>query len=338
MSSLTKNYFKPFSGIKSLRRSITVFLIILILGYCDPKNNGGVLIPSQGGNYIWIYKPEGDFFPGPSTTELKAGEWYDEWVPNDHTFVKDVNGKWHIIGITHPKTSTLSIHEGEFLSFHTISQSDSFKETMEKWHYTDLPKILPPKERPVERLENHAPYIIKKDRLYYMIYGPSPFRLAISEDLTNWELRGNLFSEDGGARDPNLLLFDGIYYLVYCTTRNVRIRTSEDLVKWSEPKTIFTSQSFDPESPSLVYHNQTFYLFFSSWDGIWDKKEIIGAYQHLTHVHQSDDPFNFGDESTRLTTLKSHAPEIFQGEDGQWYISSVEWPHRGVSVDLLEWN
>ncbi|MEJ2383420.1 MAG: hypothetical protein P8Y54_03385, partial [Xanthomonadales bacterium] len=36
-------------------------------------------------------------------------------------------------------------------------------------------------------------------------------------------------------------------------------------------------------------------------------------------------------------TLKSHAPEIFQDETGNWYISSVEWPNRGVSVDKLEW-
>jgi beta-fructofuranosidase len=47
---------------------------------------------------------------------------------------------------------------------------------------------------------------------------------------------------------------------------------------------------------------------------------------------------NFGvDDERKITTLKSHAPEIFQDEAGNWYISSVEWPNRGVSVDKLEW-
>ena len=309
---------------------------LLIIVSCGRKNR--ILVPVQAGEYTWIYTPAGDTFPGPSTKELEAGKWYEEWVPNDHTFIKDGAGKWHIIGITHPKTSTQSIHEGEFLSFHAISSSSAFKETLSASHYKDLPKVLPPKDRPGERLEHHAPYIVKKDGLYYMIYGPSPFRLAVSSDLSDWEIKGALFSEKGGARDPNLLWHDRIYYMVYCAHKKVQLRTSADLLKWSEPQTIFTSKSFDPESPSLVYFNETFYLFFSSWDGIWDKKEIKGAYQHLTHVHQSDDPFNFGDEAKRLTTLKSHAPEIFQGEDGQWYISSVEWPNRGVSVDRFKWE
>ena len=73
-----------------------------------------------------------------------------------------------------------------------------------------------------------------------------------------------------------------------------------------------------------------------SWDGVWDRKEIQGAYQHKTYVYQSYDPLDFGNEA--ITTLNSHAPEIFQDEEGQWYISSVEWPNRGVSVDRLTWN
>jgi beta-fructofuranosidase len=111
------------------------------------------------------------------------------------------------------------------------------------------------------------------------------------------------------------------------------------VIHWSQAETIFTSNSFDPESPSLIYFNKSFYLFVCSWDGNWDGKEIQGAYQHITYVYHSKDPLNFGiDDKKQITTLKSHAPEIFQDEDGQWYISSVEWPYRGVSVDLLEWK
>ena len=174
-----------------------------------------LLIPRQANEYVWIYKPAGDHFFGPDTKHLKEGQWYDEWVPNDHTLVKDENGKWHIMGITHPLVESNpireGIHEGEFASFHAISSAASFKETLKEHHYSDLPRILPPKERPAEPLANHAPYIVKKDGLYYMIYGPSPLRLAVSSDLSKWDLKGNLFHESDGARDPSLLSHNGTY-------------------------------------------------------------------------------------------------------------------------------
>jgi arabinan endo-1,5-alpha-L-arabinosidase len=171
------------------------------------------------------------------------------------------------------------------------------------------------------------------------VYGHSPIRLAVSSDLSKWEPKGNLFSDPDGARDPSLLLHDGTYYVVYCSVKCVRLRTSKDLIHWSEPETIFTAKTFDPESPTLIYFNNSFYLFVCSWDGVWDGKEIQGAYQHKTYGLHSNDPLDFGvDDEKQITTLKSHAPEIFQDEEGQWYISSVEWPNRGVSVDRLQWE
>lgn len=315
-----------------------------LLCQCKSKSpEEQLLIPKQANEYVWIYKPSGDYFFGPDTKHLKEGQWYDDWVPNDHTFVKDENGKWHIMGITHPLVESNpiheGIHEGEFASFHAISSSTSFKETLKEHHYSDLPKILPPKERPGEPLANHAPYIIKKDGLYYMIYGPSPLRLAVSSDLSKWELKGNLFHESDGARDPSLLSHNGTYYVVYCSVKSVRLRRSKDLIHWSEPETIFTSTGFDPESPSLIYFDKSFYLFVCSWDGNWDGKDIQGAYQYITYVYHTKDTLNFGiDDEKQITTLKSHAPEIFRDEDGKWYISSVEWPYRGVSVDMLKWE
>jgi len=322
----------------------TMLLMGLSTLFCQCKSHGyeKVHIPRQANEFVWIYKPAGDSFFGPDTKHLKEGQWYDEWVPNDHTFVKADDGKWHILGITHPLVETdplkEGIHEGEFASFHAVSSATNFKETFKEHHYSDLPKILPPKDRPGEPLANHAPYIVKKDGLYHMVYGHSPIRLAASSDLAKWDLKGNLFSEPDGARDPSLLFHNGTYHLVYCSVKCVRLRTSKDLIHWSEPQTIFRSKTFDPESPSLLFYNNSFYLFVCSWDGIWDQKAIQGAYQHKTYVLHSKDPLNFGvDADKQIATLNSHAPEIFQDEEGQWYISSVEWPNRGVSVDKLEW-
>ena len=272
-----------------MKRGISLCIwVLLLFVQCEDKEYDTLLIPTQADEFVWIYKPAGDYFFGPDTRFLKEGQWYDEWVPNDHTFVKDEEGLWHIIGITHPQVLSdplqAGIHDGEYASFHAVSTATGFKETLQENHYTDLPKILPPSERPGEILANHAPYIIKKDGLYQMVYGHSPIRLAVSPDLHTWEPKGNLFAESdanrdldelfGDARDPNILFHDGTYYIVFCSTKSVRMRTSTDFKNWSEPITILELKSFDPESPSLIFHNGSFYLFVCSWDGIWDQKEI----------------------------------------------------------------
>lgn len=321
-----------------MKYSFLIFLLSTVLIGCKHK----ILIPIQSNNFVEVYKPSGDVFFGPYTKELKEGQWYDRWIPNDHTFVKATDGKWHIFGITHPYTDPKlgNIHQGEFASFHAISSVDSFQKTVEENHYKDLPKILPPKERPGEITANHAPYIVKKEGLYYMVYGHSPMRLATSSDLYKWTPKGNLFIEEKGARDPNLLLYNGTYYITYCSEKCVRMRTSKNLIDWSEPKTILKTTSFDPESPSLIFHNNTFYLFVCVWKkGQWDYKELKGAYTHVTNVYNSNDLMDFGtDNDKQITTLNGHAPEIFKGEDNQWYFSSVMYPNFGVSIDKLKWE
>ncbi len=119
-----------------------------LLFHCKNKGHKKVYIPKQANEYVRIYKPSGDYFFGPDTKYLKEGEWYDDWVPNDHTFVKDDKGIWHIIGITHPLVNSdplsTGIHDGEYASFHAMSTASSFKEALKEHHFKDLPKILPP--------------------------------------------------------------------------------------------------------------------------------------------------------------------------------------------------
>ena len=302
-----------------------------------------VMVPHQEKKFVNIYKPDGDKFFGPDTKYLKEGQWYDQWVANDHTFVRHTDGSWHIFGITHPLvlTDPLSdgIHDGEYASFHAVSPPAHFHGTLGSDYYADKPKVLPPSDRPGEILPNHAPYIFVKDEVYHMIYGHSPIRMATSADLYKWTPQGELFSDKDGARDPNILLINGTYHLVYCSLKCVKMVTSKDLKQWSEPKVILRTNKFDPESPSLISHNGRFYLFVCSWDGNWDKKEVVGAYQNKTYVYQSEDPSDFGtDNEQQITTLLAHAPEIFQDEHGDWFISSAEWPARGVSVDRFTWE
>jgi arabinan endo-1,5-alpha-L-arabinosidase len=69
---------------------------------------------------------------------------------------------------------------------------------------------------------------------------------------------------------------------------------------------------------------------------LYSPKTVKGANQHQSHVYQSDNPLEF--DSKAVARLEAHAPEIFQGENGQWYISSAEWPERGVSIAKLKWE
>lgn len=315
----------------------TVIFISLCFFLCDSVwAQNSVKIPRIDGEYIHIYKPKGDKFPGPNTTELKQGQYYKKWVPNDHCFVKSDDGIWHLFGITHPLTSINAVHEGEFMSLHAVAPKGTLGQTIKTRAWKDKAKILTPEKRPGDIHEFYAPTHVKKDGINYLIWGPSaPLRYATSKDLYNWDYQGKL-KDTPDDRDPNILFYEGTYYLITCGKYCVNIATSKDLITWTSHKPIITSKILDFESPYLVRYNNTFYLFACFWDGIWDMKSVSGAYQHITKVYQSDDIFNF--DNKPITEINAHAPEIIKDEDGDWYISSAEWPNRGISVARLIWE
>jgi arabinan endo-1,5-alpha-L-arabinosidase len=262
------------------------------------------------------------------------------WVPNDHAIIKGPDGRWNMFGITHPQTSLSpsTIHEGEFQSFHALAAAGSLKDVIRAGNWQDLPKLLRTIDRPGENADLYAPYVIQRDDLYYMFYGPNPIRLATSLNLKVWTPQGAVFTDQPSARDPNVLLWQGLYYMVYCSNNEVAMRTSRDLRHWGPAQTMLRmGNKIAPESPSLIRHDGTFYLFVCTWNGIWDQKTLQGAYQHQTYVYQSDDLLNF-EKGKPITILDAHAPEVLQGEDGQWYISSAEWPRRGISIARLIWE
>ncbi len=294
-----------------------------------------VSTPRIAGDYVNVYNPGGDVFPGPDAADLIAGKYYKNWVPNDHCFACDASGRWHAFGITHPLTKVEAVHAGEYQSFHALAPPGTLKEALKAESWKDLPKVLPPSERPGETPANHAPCIIKREGLFHMVYGPTPIRYAVSNDLNHWTPKGPLPGAPGG-RDPHLFVWNDTYYLIVCGDHDVRVATSRDFKTWTERGPILTMKpGVDQESPFVVRHNNTFYLFVCGWNEVWDKKDIQGAYQHTTYVYQSDDPLKFEHE---VAVLDAHAAEVFQDEAGDWFISSVEWPHRGVSIARLVWE
>ncbi len=48
-------------------------------------------IPEIDGEYVHIYKPKGDVYNGVDTESFKKGAYYEEWIPNDFSVLKDGN-------------------------------------------------------------------------------------------------------------------------------------------------------------------------------------------------------------------------------------------------------
>ena len=307
----------------------------------DDRSRTATVTPVMTGDYIYIYEPQGDIFKGPDTENLVAGKHYDSWQPNDHCFVRGKDGSWHAFGITHPSTNPgEKYHQGEYSLFH-ISPSNERRnasgELFAPGSWRDLPKVMNHDERPGENLYIFAPDIIKKNNEFVMIYGPAPLRMATSRNLRDWKPGGPIgVATNSSDRDPSFMLYNGVYFLTYCAGNSIQTTTSTNLRDWSAPIEIFrpAKDSYQCESPTLLHHEGKFYLFWC----VWDSGDPNGnAYDDRTFVYCSDDPLNFHGKPL-LTELKAHAPEIIRDDNGQWFISSAEYPKRGISVARLLWK
>ena len=347
----TKNHSMPSVPSPS---PIRAFLLSLAL-YCStgvlgaplvppgaqaPAPTPAPLVPRIVGDWVQVYKPEADVFPGPDSPRFKAGHNYADWQVNDHAIMKGPDGRWHAFGITHPAVPSgePNPHEAEWLLFHAAAPFGSFKQHYASGHWQDQAKVLPPATRPGEFREIHSPSIIRHADQYWMFYGYSPIRLAVSRDLWTWEPRGELFKQDGSARDPSVSMHNGTFYMCYTTRQSILVRTSIDLLHWSEPSTVFSlaeGETGGPESPTLLALHGGFYLIWCRWDAQLSK---LGAtYQDRSFVYFSNDPLNFHDRAP-IAEIQGHAPELFQDEEGDWWISSAERPSTGVNIAPVRWG
>jgi arabinan endo-1,5-alpha-L-arabinosidase len=298
------------------------------------------LIPKIVGSWVHVYQPAADVFPGPDSTRFKSGQSYPKWQVNDHAILKGPDGRWHAFGITHPAVphGEPNPHEAEWLLFHAATPSGALKQHCLPGQWKDEPKVLPPAERPGEIREIHSPSILRHADRYWMFYGYSPIRLAVSQDLKTWQPQGEVFRQEGSARDPSVSQHDGKFYMCYTTRQSILMRTSPDLLHWSEPSTVFSlapGETGGPESPTLLPLHGGFYLVWCRWDA---KLSAVGStYQSRSFVYFSKDPLNFRDRAP-IAELEGHAPELFQDEEGDWWISSAEHPNPGLSLAPVRWE
>jgi len=289
-------------------------------------------IPKVTAAFVNIYKPQADLYPLKTVTTrdgnitYQQGVTYPEWRTNDHTFVRDNNNRWHCFGITKPWVTGDNGHSGEGLCFHAVAPEGTFAQAATFQSWRDLPKIS------VGDC-GWAPTSVKIGEEYSLI--GSRLGRVTSRDLQTWTDQGRLTAK-GGNRDPHIMVWENSYYLLRCDGNGINLVTSTDFINWSDPVTVYKpgKESYQTESPFLVHYDGLFYLFWTLWD---QADKTTSGYCPRTFVHCSDSPMNFHDKPV-LAEFTIHAPEIIQDESGQWFISSADHPHRGVSVAPLTWE
>lgn len=287
--------------------------------------------------YVHVYRPKQDVYLGENTKSFCHGKTYD-WVVNDFTVVQK-GGKVHLIGITHPKPPGFvdgytfdaeTLHEAEFQFFHAAGAPgengflpDSF---------TELPKFAYPAQRPGEQNEAWAPNCVEKDGVFHLFYSPHGLRLATSEDLVSWRFHGTLFSGDPMLRDPCVLEDGGTYTMFYVEDNRVDMRTSKDLVNWSEPAVVQENPFCGgmSESPVCFKKDGVYYLLWCLCDG------QNGSYDDRTFVYAAKSLADFKNASP-IAMLRAHAPEVFV-LNGQYYLASAQVPERGISFAKLHFK
>lgn len=275
----------------------------------------------------------------------------ESWYINDHTFVQDGSGDWHLIGITHAEPA--APHDEIHLAHATAPTL--------RGPWTKQPFALTADATHGETVL-WAPHVVKVDGVYWMFVcaGGSTkerFRihLAISDDCITWERHPeNPVVVDGyEARDPMVLRVEDRWVMYYTATSNpeggqfvVVATESDDLVHWSGRRIVYTDPSAGTfggptESPFVVARNGRYHLFIGpDWQGLMSSMENTGRYDPAsyrgTRVLASDDPFAF-DLDGLVGFIDAHAAEIVPDHEGTW-ISHCGWGQGGVFLAPLHWE
>ena len=282
-----------------------------------------------------------------------AGDWHVLYKPekwgcfiNDHSIVKGPDG-WHLYGITKP-TPEIDPDNECYFSHGFCPEFTPGKVFEEKGKVIDWGKTA------------WAPAVIYHNKKYYMIYGPEPTRMAVSDDGYQWEKHEIKLSDspkNGCKRDHMIIRNDDGTWLMYATAMDdqqfgqISVFTSQDLVDWRFAGFALQSSGNAPlnphwsamESPFVIRYSGRYYLSVTYTE---DEANYFN-----TLVFSSRDPLNFGEytgdneDEIVVQKLHTHAPEYIRHPDtGKWYMTNCGWrgrkiPHPGgVSIAELNWE
>lgn len=258
------------------------------------------------------------------------------WYINDHCFIRDTGGLWHMFGITHAEPAAPL--DERFLAHATaIDLWDGPWQRQEPVMHAD----------PAAG-ETHvwAPHVIRHKGLYYMFYCGGGERhdqyriqLAVSEDLWNWRRheRNPMVVDGFDARDPMVLHANGQWILYYTGNSHpagghhvVYAVTSQDLVHWENRREVFRhpligTYGGPTESPFVVHRGDRYFLFVCTNDPYSD-----------TAVYESTTPFHW-DPAHRVGAIPAHAAEAIDLGDGGSFVSRAGWGQGGLYLARLAW-
>lgn len=262
---------------------------------------------------------------------------------NDHTLVRDAEGRWHLFGIFHAETFN-SGDEREFV--HAVSSSARTPGGgSAAMNYAPVPVGLTAEPRLGER-HIWAPHVLPFAGGYLMAYHSggrhnhdAGLRIATtaSPALHPWTRISPrpVFEDVCVARDPMIRRHGDLWIMYYtrCDSlasqkSGVAYRVSFDLQSWSEPRMALVLSDTPPmfnsgytESPFVIERDGWFYLTVTSYPIEWD----------ATMVYRSRDPFHF--EPVALTRLRSHAAEwIEDPATGQLWMTHAGPGQGGVWI------
>lgn len=251
---------------------------------------------------------------------------------NDHSIIKDVQGKWHLFGIT---SKTVNPSDERYF-VHGISATKLFAGNMK-----EVGKVIDTGSCA------WAPGVIESENKYYMYYGPSPKKLSISTDLNEWmgyeiNLIGN--PPLSCHRDHFVMKLNDYTWIMYVSGIKdgygaVSCLVSNDLLNWRFVQYALTSSENAPlkpawgafESPYVVKLDNIYYLFVTYTDC------NIKNYQN-TLVFASENPYDFGNytgdnhNDMVVTTILVHAGEIIKDDDS-YYITACGWNNMGIPIE-----
>lgn len=259
----------------------------------------------------------------------------EQWYINDHCFIQDKDGLWHMFGIT--QTEPAKPLEEKFFA-HATSKS------LDNPQWEKQPHVLFTDK---DWHESHvwAPHIIEHEGTYYMFYcagGPSNdkyrIHLATSKDLWNWERHeANPMLIDGfDARDPMIINHEGLWIMYYTATstptggnHTVECVSSIDLIHWENKRRVFTHPQTGTfggptESPFVIKRNGKFYLTVCT-NNPYNRSEMYVSYT----------PFEWDIENV-VGDFPTHASEIIFHE-GEYFISRAGWGEGGLYLAKLTW-
>ncbi|WP_199846496.1 glycosyl hydrolase family 32 [Streptomyces sp. CB01201] len=303
-----------------------LFTLLLLMAAVLPAATGPALAAAAPGRvgatpFVQVYDPSAG----------EAGPWY----LNDHTFVQDDQGLWHLFGITHAEPAD---DRDETTFAHATAPSPHGP-------WTKRPPVLTA-DPALGETHLWAPHVIKDGSTYYMFYaggGADPANSAISmatsTDLYTWTRHsgGPLFRDGYEARDPMVARVGDQWVMYYTATADpgggnhvVAYRTSTDLVHWSNRSIAFTDPTGgqgagNTESPFVVFAEGTWHLFLGPRGGYTGTDVFCGS-----------DPLHFSVDQL-CGHVFSHAAEVVHAE-GRWWISHAGWGQRGVWLAGLDFT